>query len=373
MEDLQKELDGLKKSINEQLEAKTAEVNSANAENVKAIEVKHDTQLAEMQKQFDALSAKVANAEVEGAKEVKSFSSAFAESIKENFDGIKNVSKGRSQELELKAVGNMTVSANLTGTAVNTYQPGVVALPSPVVNFRDLVPQVSSNTGLYVMYRETGSEGSISSQGTPGASKTQIDYDFTASTFTATYISGFARYAKQMAQDLPFLQSALPQMLIRDFYKAENSAYYTALAAAATASTTAKTVDVEQLIDDMGTLEASDYMVNGIVLNPKDWANIALTKPNDYSLPGIVAFVNGQLFINGIPVYKASWIPVDKYLIGDWSQAKNVVVDGLKVEFFEQDGDNVTKNLITARVEAREVLAIDRPAAFILGDFGNVA
>lgn len=373
MENLQVELEGLKKSISDQLEAKAAEMNSANAENVKAIEVKYNAELAELQKQHDALSAKVANKEVEGEKAGKTFTQSFAESIKENFEMIKSVSKGRSQEMELKAVGNMTVSANLTGTAVNTYQPGVVVLPSPVVNFRDLVPQVSSSTGLYVMYRETGTEGSISSQGTPGAAKTQIDYDFTASTFTATYISGYARYAKQMAQDLPFLQSALPQMLIRDFYKAENSIYYTALAAAATASTTAKTEDIEQLIDDMGTLEAADYMVNGIVLNPKDWANIAITKPSDYSLPGIVNFINGQLSINGVPVYKASWVPVDKYLVGDWSQAKNVVVDGLKVEFFEQDGDNVTKNLITARVEAREVLAIDRPSAFILGDFGNVA
>ena len=121
----------------------------------------------------------------------------------------------------------------------------------------------------------------------------------------------------------------------------------------------------------MGTLESTDYMVNGIVLNPKDWASIAMTKPNDYSLPGIVQFVNGKLTINGIPVYKASWIPVDKYLIGDWSYAKKVVVDGLAVEFFEQDADNVTKNLITARIESRTVLGIDMPAAFILGDFGN--
>jgi hypothetical protein len=53
--------------------------------------------------------------------------------------------------------------------------------------------------------------------------------------------------------------------------------------------------------------------------------------------------------------------------------AKRVVVDDLKVEFFEQDSDNVQKNLVTVRIECREVLAIDRPDAFVYADLGNVA
>lgn len=108
-------------------------------------------------------------------------------------------------------------------------------------------------------------------------------------------------------------------------------------------------------------------MVNGVVLNPVDWATIAVTKPSDYSLPSIVTFINGRLTINGIPVFKASWITADEYMVGDWNLAKKIVTDGLAVEFFEQDADNVTKNLITARVESRTVLGIDRPDAFITG------
>jgi HK97 family phage major capsid protein len=302
---------------------------------------------------------------------VKSYDAVMQIALKDNFDSVSKVTKGKSTSLEIKEVGNMTIATNLTGSAVATVQEGVSIVPSQKINFSDLVPTVNSATGIYVIYRETGSEGSISTQ-TEGASKSQKDYDLTAVTFNAAYLSGFTRYSKQMAQDLPFLQSFLPTALRRDYFKAENLQFYTALAAAATASTTAKTVDVEQLVDDMGSLEAIDYDVTGIVLNPKDWANIAITKPNDYSLPGIVTFVNGRLAINGVPVYKASWMPVDKYLMGDWSYAKKIAVDGLAVEFFEQDADNVTKNLITARIEQRVVLGIDMPTAFILGDFGNV-
>jgi len=368
-------LEGIKASV----EAKTAESTTEVKGLIEALEAKmkseNESSISELKSALEAIQAHADKLDIkmqEKSTEVKAegYNEVMTKAIKDNFDAIKNVSKGRNASMEVKVVGDMTVTANLTGASVATYQPGAALVPSQLVNFADLVPTVNSATGTYVIYRETGGEGSISAQ-TPGVAKTQKDYDFTAVTFNAAYIAGYARYAKQMAQDLPFLASSLPTMLRRDYFKAENLNFYTALAAAATASTTAKTVDVEQIIDDMGTLESTDYMVNGIVLNPKDWASIAMTKPNDYSLPGIVQFVNGKLTINGIPVYKASWIPVDKYLIGDWSYAKKVVVDGLAVEFFEQDADNVTKNLITARIESRTVLGIDMPAAFILGDFGN--
>jgi len=365
--------------IKTQVETKSTEQKAEVKELIEALEAKmkseNESSISELKSALEAIQAHADKLDIkmqEKSTEVKAegYNEVMTKAIKDNFDAIKNVSKGRNASMEVKVVGDMTVTANLTGASVATYQPGAALVPSQLVNFADLVPTVNSATGTYVIYRETGGEGSISAQ-TPGVAKTQKDYDFTAVTFNAAYIAGYARYAKQMAQDLPFLASSLPTMLRRDYFKAENLNFYTALAAAATASTTAKTVDVEQIIDDMGTLESTDYMVNGIVLNPKDWASIAMTKPNDYSLPGIVQFVNGKLTINGIPVYKASWIPVDKYLIGDWSYAKKVVVDGLAVEFFEQDADNVTKNLITARIESRTVLGIDMPAAFILGDFGN--
>jgi len=148
------------------------------------------------------------------------YKDAMIKSLTTGFNEIKNVRKGNGVNLEVKVVGDMTSSNNLTGDTVATYQNGVAAVPSQMVNFSDLVPAVQSATGTYVIYRETGSEGSISSQGTPGAAKTQIDYDFTEVTFNATYISGYARFAKQMAQDLPFLTSFLPEALRRDYFKA---------------------------------------------------------------------------------------------------------------------------------------------------------
>jgi hypothetical protein len=326
------------------------------------LEAKFAADLKTVQDHADKLDVKLQ----EKATQTKGSGDVLAKAISENFETIKTVTKGRSQRIETKDAGNMTVIDNLTGSSVNTYQPGVAVVPSQKVNFADLIPTVNSATGTYVLYRETGTEGSISSQGTPGVAKTQIDYDFTAVTYNATYISGFARYAKQMAQDLPFLTSFLPTALRRDYFKAENSIFYTAFVGAIPSLTTVKVATVEKVIDAIAQLETLNYDVNGIVVTPSVWMEIALTKSTagDYSLPGVVSLINGNLTLNGVPVYKASWVAANTVLVGDWSQAKKVVVDGLAVEFFEQDSDNVTKNLITARVESRTVLAIDRTNAF---------
>lgn len=352
------------KGLIEALEAKMKAEKDASIEALKA-------DLKAIQDHADKLDVKLQEKQTETKSE--GYVEVMQKSIKDNFENITKVSKGRNANFEVKTVADMTVANNLvSGSSVFTYQPGAAMVPAQMINFADLVPTVNSATGTYVIYRETGGEGSISSQ-TPGVQKTQKDYDLSAVTYNASYIAGFTRYAKQMAQDLPFLTSFLPNALRRDYFKQENSIFLTAMLAAIPGSTTAKTVDVEQVIDDMAALEAIDYAPNGIVMNPADWYNISVTKPNDYSLPGIVKVDNGRLTINGVPVFKASWMPKDTYIIGDWSYAKKVVVDGLSVEFFEQDADNVTKNLITARVESRTVLALDMPTAFIKGDFGNVA
>lgn len=312
-------------------------------------------------------------ASLEQKKDERStFTQNFAKMVQENHKEIQGVRKGKSFDFDLKVVGDMTVADNLTGNPFINFDPQPKLVPSVKLNFRDLVGTINSSTGNLTITRETGSEGSISEQGTPGVAKSQIDYDYTAVNFASTYLAGYARYAKQMAANLPFLESYLPQQLLRDFYKAENSAFYTDLATAATPGTAVDTTEIERIMSEVATLENLDYGVNGIVLNPTDWYNIAKTKPSDFSLPATVAYVGGQLVVNGIPVFKATWVPADKAFIGDWSYAKRAQTEGLKVEFFEQDADNVTKNLVTARIECFEVLVIERPDAFTLLDLGNL-
>lgn len=357
----------VKKLLEAQKEALEMKMNAnATKEAVDAINKKMDkleVDAAANQKALDELIAMGRAHKVQTNKEA-SFGQQFGEMVEKNFDGIKKTSAGGKFGFEMK-VGTMTAAANLTGEVVATFQPGGVTLPAPLINFRDLCGTFQSGTGLYVIYRESGNSGTMGVT-SAGAAKNQKDYSLTRVPFTADYINGYARIAKEMLQDLPFMQQMLPRMLLRDFYKAENSIFYSTLSSTATGGAAVTgTNRIEELINQIGRIEDTDYPVNGIVMKPSNITSLQLTKPTQYSQPNaVVVSPTGQLMVNGVPAYKASWAAGTHFTMGDWSQTAIGVVDSLKVEFFEQDGDNVTKNLITVRVEAREMLVTQLPGAF---------
>lgn len=344
------------------------------AKEIKDIIETQKKEAEEQAKNLNILSAKFNEVKSEKLP-AKTMSQLIVKGLKDEFDGIKGVQGGGRHSFEVKAVADMTLGNNLTGAGLETYQPGVAANPAQPLNFDQLVPTVNSATGIYVVYRENaaGGEGSISAK-TEGAAASQIDFDYTKVTFNASYIAGFTRFSNEMTQDLPFLTSHLPFALRREYYKVENSTFNTSLSGAATASALTSGNEIERLLENVSVLEggANSFGANGMVITPADWFKIAVTEKSTgagYGLPGVVSIVNGQISVNGIPVFKANWLAANKYYVGDWSQAKKVSVDGLRLEFFEQDSDNATKLLTTARIAQRTVLGIDRPDAFIFGDF----
>ena len=177
-----------------------------------------------------------------------------------------------------------------------------------------------------------------------------------------------------MANNLPFLTSFIPKALRRDYAIAENTAFNTVLAAAATASTEIITGKnkIEMLINDIAKQQNLNYTVNGIVVRPSDYWDILKIEKSvgaGYGLPGVVTFEGGQLRINGIPIYLATWVTTNRYFVGDWTRVNKIVTEGLSLEFSEQEGTNFVKNNITARIEAQVALAVEDPLSLVYGNF----
>ena len=336
---------------------------------IKEVKESFEVQLKELQDHADKLDVKLqAKAKNEMVK-----GDAVKSAITENFDSIKSVRKG--QAVQVKAVGDMTLGASLTGDQPRTYNYDVVSVPGQALNVSDLAGSVSISGGTYTFVKVVKGEGSISAQ-TEGSSKTQIDYDYTMVDVNTDFIAGFARYSKKMANNLPFLESSLPNELRRDYFISENAAFNTVLAAAATASTLTTGNSIERLIANIAVLEGINHVVNGVVISPADYWSILVTEKSTgagYGLPGVVTFDGGVLRISGIPIYKATWLAANKYYVGDWSRVKKVVTEGLSLDFSESEGTNFVKNEITARIEAQVALAVEQPSALIFGDFTTVA
>lgn len=373
--------------LKEQLEALTLKLEGKSHEEVKsaieAFEVKNnevinnqikevkesfEAQLKEMQNHADILDVKLQ----EKAQKEMVKGDAIKSAINENFDSIKAVRKG--QAVQVKAVGDMTLGASLTGDQPRDYNYDVVSAPGQALNVSDLAGNVTISGGTYTFVQVAKGEGSISAQ-TEGSSKSQIDYDYTMVDVNTDFIAGFARYSKKMANNLPFLESSLPTELRRDYLIAENAAFNTVLAGAATASTITSGNNIERLISNIAVLEGINHNVNGVVVSPADFWSIMVTEKSTgagYGLPGVVTFEGGVLRISGIPIYKATWVAANKYYVGDWSRVKKVVTEGLSLDFSETEGSNFVKNEITARIEAQVALAVEQPSALIYGDFTTV-
>lgn len=333
---------------------------------IKAVQDEMQVKLDAIQSHADKLDIKL---QAKNKKEMNEGSDSISVAIKENAENIKAVKKGAA--VEIKAVGNMT-TANASGQP-KQYNFDVVAFPSQKVNVEDLVSSISISGGTYTFTREGSGEGSIAAQ-TEGSAKSQRDYDFTDVDITTDFIAGFARYSKKMKNNLPYLESHLPMALRRDYYKAENSAFYTVLAAGATASTQVITGKnkAEMLMNEVARLQGGDYEPNAIVVTTADYYSILQIEKSTgagYGLPFGFTYEGGQLRCLGLPVVKANWLATNKYFVGDWSRVNKVVTEGLSLEFSESDGDNFTKNNITARIESQVALAVEQPAALILGDF----
>lgn len=370
-------LEGIKAQVETKATEQTVEVKGL----IEALETKmkaeKDADVLALKADLTAIQAHADKLDVKLQEKAASTSNedALTKSIELNFKSISEVRKGNA--LQTKVVGDMTLGANLTGSAPKDYNLNVVMIPGQMVNVSDLVGSVNISGGTYTYPREGAGEGSITTQ-TEGSAKSQRDYDFTMVDLATNFIAGFTRYSKKMANNLPFLTSFIPNALRRDYAIAENSIFNGVLAAAATASTEIITGKnkIEMLLNEIAKQEGLNYPVNGIVVRPADYWDILKTEKSTgagYGLPGIVTLEGGQLRINGIPLLKANWLAANKYYVGDWSRVNKIVTEGLSLEFSETEGSNFVNNNITARIEAQVGLAVEQPAAIVYGDFTAIA
>jgi HK97 family phage major capsid protein len=387
VEEIKSAFEGIKSELNGQFDAAKAE-NVAAVDAVKSELEELKSQVAVVKDAADKLEAKNNRIKM-NENQVKGFNATLAEAIEKNADSIAKLGRGEVKRsgfvLDTKAVGNMTEAVNLTGDIPRQYAPQVYALPNRKVHVRSLLPVGTISTGLFTFPKETGGEGDVAPQ-TQGSTKSQLDFDITMTDAPAQYIAGFVRISRQMLDDVPAMTSFLQARLLEKYLLAEDAQLLngsgtapnlTGLTINAAAPTGAATVDVEQLVQAIAQVSATNYSANGILINPTDWANIMNTKNTNaaYSLPGsTVVTTDGSLTIAGVPVFQSTAIAADKFLVGDWSMGAQIMQNqGISVQFSEFDSDNFQKNLITVRVEARIAFPIYYNNAFVYGDFGNVA
>jgi len=318
---------------------------------------------------------------------------AVAMADPENIEKMKMFAqkKTREVEFELKAVGDMSL-ANITDLSAANVQmlPGIIPVANRRLHIRQLLPSGQMTTSAIHYLQETGSEGSIAPWTDNSGTKPQIDFDLKEQIAPSEFIAGFVRITRKALDDISAMRSFLQARLLEKYLIAEDaqllngtgvSPQLDGLITNAEAYAGFRTIPIEKIIDAAAQIEGNDYMANGILLSPKQYYALLMTRgtTNEYTLPGgsAVNVINGQIYIAGIPVFKSTAMNTvnpaqDSFLVGDWAMGAQLFIrENPIVRFFEEDGNNVTQNKITVRVEGRVALPIYHPNAFVTGSLNS--
>jgi HK97 family phage major capsid protein len=147
------------------------------------------------------------------------------ESLTKNKEKLPLSVKGKfGFELNVKAVGNMGSSANLTGSyfVAPTVVPGVITSPYNEVHLRNLLPTGTTDSNVVRHIRDLGGEGGPAMVAEAG-SKPQMDRDFSIIDANVRKLATHLRVPEEMIEDIPWLTSFITEIGVQEVLAVEDT------------------------------------------------------------------------------------------------------------------------------------------------------
>jgi HK97 family phage major capsid protein len=293
-------------------------------------------------------------------------------------DAYKQYAAGNSQKFRIEAntIGGQEGSPpENSNTLVPAQRGAIVGGAFRMLRVADIIPQgtITSNMLEYtqeLLFTNNAAETE------EAATKPESVLTFELKQAPVRTIAHFIKATKQILEDAPALASYIDtrmrygvelrkenQMISGDGTGQNisgmlDSGNYTAF------TPTVGETALDSINRAIYAVSANDYAATGIILNPADWGAIERIKGTDdhYVIGNPSGILGPRLW--GLPVVVSNAMTAGSFIVAafdiayQWWNRSGVVV-----EMFEQDSDNVQKNLITIRSEARGALASYRPAS----------
>lgn len=326
---------------------------------------------------FDLEQKFASGAENPGEK--KSFAERAAEELQKSWNGSKGSFDAKTFN---KSLGSDAASA---GSLIQPMQvPGIVMPGLRRLTIRDLLAQgrISSNSLEYVREEVFTNNADIVAE---KALKPESDITFSKQTANVKTIAHWVQASRQVMDDAPMLQSYVNNRLMYGLALKEEGQLLNGdgsgdnlegLNKVATAYDTSLNATGDTRADIIAhaiyQVTESEFSASGIVLNPRDWHNIALLKDGEgrYIFGGPQAFTSNIMW--GLPVVPTKAQAAGTFTVVGFDMASQVWdrMDAT-VEVSREDRDNFVKNMLTILCEERLALAHYRPTAIIKGTFAS--
>lgn len=357
-----------------EIEAKLDAVNKASEK--KGAE--YDLTISELDKAIKELNSQILDlAQKHGATheqmEAKTFGQSFVESAE-----FKNYMAGNSTKARAEIKNTIVNSGNTVSR--HEQLPGLVPGAFRNLTVMPTVQQGMASSNVLYYSRELAYTNATAATAEGGV-KPESSLTFEEITKTVVTLATIIKVSKQALADSTFLQSYIDRRLRHgvnqtvENYVVNNATDGWLASGNHTVVSPLLTTDVYGLAAKMKyAVIAADYEADYFYMNPADWEKAETSRRSTsdgafIAASGAVTYVNNGLtpLLWGLPVVLSNNVPAGRIICKSMDADMYFNRESVMVEMFEQDGDNVQRNLVTVRAETRGVAAVMTPAAIVTG------
>ncbi len=385
--ELQAGFEAIDKKVGEALAKHDQEVielgkaSKASSDELKALTKDHKA----MADQLTAMGDQLTSIEQKGVKAEEKQVSQGVGSLFVASDAFADFKNGSSSRARATFENNTIVTGGDNSVTRHDQLPGVVAGAFRMLRVMDTVTQGQTSSNIVYYSRELAWTNNAAGTA-EGTTKPESDLTFEEVNVPIRTIPHFIKVSKQALDDSTFLASyidrrmshginnVVEQQIISGDGTGQNYSGWLAAGNFVEIDPTA-TTDIYGLASKQKyAMIAADYMPEYFYMNPLDWATAetirrAAGDAAFVAASGAVTYVNNGLqpMLWGLPVVLSNNIPQGSIICKSTVADMHLNRQSTTVEMFEQDGDNVTTNLVTVRAEMRGAEAVMIPTAINRG------
>lgn len=311
--------------------------------------------------------------------EVKTLARQFTES-----EQFKAFASGNAQKVRFEAKATLINDGN--DTSRHDQVGGVQGVALRRLTVVPTLDQGAATSNIIYYSRENAFTNAADGQGAEGTTKPESTVDIAEVNDPIITVAHFIPVSKQALDDSDFLASYLDTRMGHGVQNKVEAQIVAGLAASgqlsgwadtgnSTATNPVGTGNIFGLANKMKyEIIAADYEPAFYYFNPVDWAALETTQRGTgdaayVGASGAVNYVNNGLtaLLWGLPVVLSNNVPAGTIYCKAREADMLATRMGTMVEMFEQDSDNVQKNLVTVRAEWRGARLSFAPAAIRSG------
>lgn len=297
-------------------------------------------------------------------------------------DGYKAYLEGRTRSVRLEAASPV---ATPSGAVVPDYQ-GIKATPELPNDVSASFPEVPTTSNSLTCLKEKAFVNNAA-EVAEGAQKPESKAEFEEVDAPVRTIAHFIRITKQLAEDAPALAAYINHRMEYFLNRREETQLLNGDGAGQNLAGIFKdgnyivhgftydNVPADDTVLDLirrcaTTINTLGYRANTLYVNPVDFDTLrGMKDKNGQYLMGSPLQSNDNIRPWGLTPCVSAAVTQGKFMVADSRMgATKYKRQDTTLEMFEQDTDNVQKNLITIRAEKRLAFSIDSVNCFVGGD-----